>query len=75
MFIKTTPERITIKGYKGSDCTCVALGNSLGLSYDLARKILQNGRYYNNEFHFVKDNPITKSKFTQKHMLRGYVKQ
>ena len=70
MYIKHSPERITIKGYKKDDCTINAIGTALGISYDLARKILQTGVYYNGEFTFVKSNPRTKEAFSQRHHVK-----
>lgn len=66
MYINSSPERITIKGYVKDDCACIAIGNALGISYDLARKILQVGIYYAGEFKFAKSKPRTKPQFTQK---------
>lgn len=71
MYIKYSPARITIKGYKRNNCTINAIGTALGISYDLARKILQTGVYYNGEFTFVKSNPRTKMAFTK----RSHVKR
>ena len=70
MYIKHSPERITIKGYKRDDCTINAIGTALGLSYDLSRKILQTGVYYNGQFSFIKSNPRTKDAFTQRHHVK-----
>lgn len=70
MYIKHSPERITIKGYKRDDCTINAIGTALGISYDLARKILQTGIYYNGEFTFAKSNPRTKEAFMQRHHVK-----
>lgn len=71
MYIKHSPERITIKGYKKDDCTVNAIGSAIGLSYDLSRKILQTAVYYNGKFTFVKSKPRTKDSFTR----RGHVKR
>lgn len=65
MYITHSPKRITIKGYKRNDCTVNAIGNALGLSYDLARKVLQVGQYRNGEFSFYKRSPRTKQEFTR----------
>ncbi|HHT96497.1 MAG TPA: hypothetical protein GXZ90_01210 [Clostridiales bacterium] len=70
MYIKHSPARITIKGYRHDDCTINAIGTALGLSYDLSRKILQTGIYYNGEFTFVKSKPRTKKQFTQKYHVK-----
>jgi hypothetical protein len=66
MYINNSPERITIKGYKRDDCTVNAIGNAIGVSYDLARKILQVGIYYQGKFKFAKSKPRTKLQFTLK---------
>lgn len=70
MYIKHSPERITIKGYERDDCTINAIGTALGLSYDLSRKILQTGIYYNGQFSFIKSNPRTKNEFIQRHHVK-----
>ena len=53
MFIKQSPERITLKGYKRDDCTINAIGNAAGLSYDLARKVLQTAIFHRNVASFL----------------------
>lgn len=70
MYINHSPKRITIKGYKRDDCTVNAIGSALGLSYDLARKILQTGKYYNGEFTFAKSKPRTKLQFTERNHVK-----
>lgn len=64
MFINNSPKKIKVQGYKRDDCTVRAIGNALGLSYDLSRKILQVGCYYNEQFSFLKKGPLTKLEFT-----------
>lgn len=71
MFINHSPERITVKGYKGNDCTMTAIGNAAGLSYDLARKVLQTAIFPNGKMSFVKKGPRTKHQFS----MRGHVKR
>lgn len=62
VFIKRAPVRVAIKGYKGEDCTCNAIGNALNISYDLARKILQTGEFERDKgFAFYKRNPLKKA--------------
>lgn len=61
MFIKKAPKRVGVKGYKTKGCTCNALGNALGLSYDLSMKILQSGDYSNNRFTFKRSQPRTRA--------------
>lgn len=69
MYITHTPDRVAVKGYKRDDCTVIAIGNSLGLSYDLSRKILQTGNYRNGTFTFRKRSPRTKNEFIlQRHV-------
>lgn len=63
MYITQTPERVHVKGYKRDDCTVIAIGNALGISYDLARKILQVGVYSSEGFTFRKRNPLRKDQF------------
>ena len=70
MFIRHAPKRIKIKGYVKHDCTIVALGNALGISYDLARKILQTGIYKNKEFSFMLNNPRTKQQFCKRRHIK-----
>lgn len=68
MYIKHTPSKIAIKGYKKDDCTVIAIGNALGISYDLSRKILQT--VYSRrvtkhgELPFRTENPLAKKYFT-----------
>lgn len=69
MYITHTPKRITLKGYKTDDCTIIAIGNALGLSYDLARKVLQVGSYRNRVFSFRKRNPMTKDEFIRQNHI------
>lgn len=57
MYITQTPERVYVKGYKRDDCTVIAIGNALGISYDLARKALQIGVCNSEGFTFRKSNP------------------
>lgn len=71
MFINHSPERITVKGYKRNDCTMNAIGNAVGISYDLARKVLQTAVFPNGNMSFVKRKPRTKRQFTG----RGHVKR
>lgn len=56
MYINTSPERITVKGYVRDDCTINAFGIALGLSYDLSRKLLQNGTNERNKLTFRQRN-------------------
>ena len=72
MFIKQSPERITLKGYKRDDCTINAIGNAAGLSYDLARKVLQTAIFHRNTtMGFVESKPRTKAQFIMRsHVLR-----
>lgn len=72
MFINHSPERITVKGYKRNDCTMNAIGSAVGISYDLARKVLQTAIFSpRKEMSFVKSKPRTKAQFTG----RGHVKR
>lgn len=64
MYVMKSPKRITVKGYVKDDCTIIAIGNALGISYDLARKVLQVGVYFDNKFAFAKQGPRTKPQFT-----------
>lgn len=64
MYVRKSPRRITVKGYVKDDCTIIAIGNALGVSYDLARKVLQVGVYYDEQFAFAKSSPRTKLQFT-----------
>lgn len=67
MYIKHTPNKVAIKGYKDNDCTVIAIGNALGISYDLSRKILQT--VYSRrvtkhgELPFRTENPLAKEHF------------
>lgn len=73
-YVKMQPERISIKGYKRNDCTINALGNALGLSYDLARKVLQTVRFdkYDN-LTFRKNEPRTKTQFSSRNHVKNVV--
>lgn len=70
MYIKHSPERIKIKGYKRDDCTVNAIGTALGISYDLSRKILQTGICDSEEFKFLKRNPRTKNEFIKRQHVK-----
>lgn len=67
MYIKRIPTKVAIKGYKDNDCTVIAIGNALGISYDLSRKILQT--VYSRrvtkhgELPFRTENPLAKEHF------------
>lgn len=76
MFVNHTPPKVNIKGYKINDCTVNALGNGLGISYNLARKILQTVEHDNfsessERLHFRKKNPFKKSEFSIEHNVHG----
>lgn len=62
MYIKKSPKRVSIKGYKKNDCTIRAIGNVLGISYDLSRKILQTGDFDGINFYY-KNTLKKKSEF------------
>lgn len=65
MYIKHMPEKVTVKGYKYDDCTVIAIGNALGISYDLSRKILQTvGVLVDGKLTFRKQAPRRKDEFT-----------
>lgn len=67
MLVKFRPSRIKIKGYKRNDCSINALGSALGISYDLARKVLQTAVYVKKgEISFLKKRPRTKSELSSK---------
>lgn len=67
MIVNCEPKRINIKGYNKDDCSINALGSALGISYDLARKVLQTSVYMEKgKISFFKKNPRTKSKFSSK---------
>lgn len=73
-YVKKKPERISIKGYKRNDCTINALGNALGLSYDLARKVLQTVRFdKNNNLTFRKKDPRTKTQFSSRNHVKNVI--
>lgn len=69
MCIKHSPVRVNVRGYKRDDCTVIAIGNSLGLSYDLSRKILQTGSYRDGVFSFRKKQPRTKNEFIRQSIV------
>ena len=73
-YIKSAPHRVSVKGYKGSDCTINAIGNSLGISYDLARKLLQTGYLKDEKFSFRINSPRTKNEFTQRGNVRNILR-
>lgn len=67
MLINYEPKRINIKGYVKHDCTVNAIGSALGISYDLARKLLQTGIYKEKgEIDFYESKPRTKLQFSQR---------
>lgn len=66
MYIKQSPEAVSAKEYKRDDCTVNALGNALGISYDLAKKTLQTALPYPSGLQFLKSGPRTKKEFTRK---------
>lgn len=66
MYIKHSPKKISIKGYKKDDCTINSIGTALGVSYDLSRKILQTGYYYEGQFSFAKNEYLPKKYFMQR---------
>lgn len=70
-YIKSVPHRVSIKGYKGNDCTINAIGNTLGISYDLARKLLQTGNFKDGKFSFRIKSPRTKDEFTRRNNVRN----
>lgn len=50
MFIKSKkPTTVNIKELKKDDCTIVAVGNALNISYDLSRKLFQSFKEKNND--------------------------
>lgn len=71
MYITKSPTKVSIKGYKGDDCTINAIGNALNISYDLARKVVQTGRYFNEKFDFHKDVYRTKKEFTESYCIKN----
>lgn len=73
MFIRHTPPKVNIKGYKREDCTVIALGNGLGISYDLARKILQTVEYddFSERLPFRKKSPFKKNQFSIEYHVNG----
>lgn len=73
-YIKSAPHRVSIKGYKGSDCTVNAIGNTLGISYDLARKLLQTGNFEDGKFSFRMKSPRTKNEFTQRTNVKNILR-
>lgn len=74
MYIIHSPERIGIKGYKGNDCTVNALGNALGISYDLSKKVFQTGIVTATGFTFRLNNPRTKAEFIEKRHVKKICK-
>lgn len=66
MYIYKAPERVSLKGYVRDDCTINAIGNTLGLSYDLARKVLQTINFSDDGVTFRKKSPRTKYEFAVK---------
>lgn len=73
-YVKMQPERISIKGYKRNDCTINALGNALGLSYDLARKVLQTVHFdKHNNLTFRKNEPRTKTQFSSRMHVKNVI--
>lgn len=73
-FIRETPSRVKIKGYKKNSCTMIALGNALGISYDLSKKVFQSfimKSIFGDSILFSKDKLLTKQEFTkQSHVER-----
>lgn len=72
MLVKYQPKKIKVKGYVNNDCTINSIGAALGISYDLARKLLQTGVYKNKgELDFYRRGPRTKMEFTMRsHVVR-----
>lgn len=68
MLLINEPERIKVKGYKSNDCTVNAIGNVLGVSYDLSLKALQTVRPErgNDVLDFSVSYKRTKSDFTER---------
>lgn len=67
MLVKYQPKKIKVKGYVNNDCTINSIGAALGISYDLARKLLQTGVYKNKgEIDFYRRNPRTKVEFSMR---------
>ena len=73
-FIRETPSRVKIKGYKKNSCTMIALGNALGISYDLSKKVFQSfimKSMFGDSILFSKEKLLTKQEFTkQSHVER-----
>lgn len=72
MFVRRIPNKVKIAGAKRDDCTIIALGNALNISYDLARKVLQTFVVKDpktKEVLFKKNNPLTKKEY----ILMGHV--
>lgn len=71
-YIHKEPSKIGIKGYKKNNCTMTAIGNALGISYDLAKKILQTYMWTSitrDKIFFREKDPLFKSEFTkQRHV-------
>ena len=67
MLVKYQPKKIKVKGYVNNDCTINSIGTALGISYDLARKLLQTGVYKNKgEIDFYRRGPRTKVEFSMR---------
>lgn len=73
-YIKSAPHRVSIKGYKGNDCTINAIGNTLGISYDLARKLLQTGNFEDGKFSFRMKSPRTKNEFAERDNVKNILR-
>lgn len=74
MFVRRIPNKVKIAGAKRDDCTIIALGNALNISYDLARKVLQTFVVkdpFTKEVLFKKNNPYTKKEY----ILMGHVER
>lgn len=73
MFLKATPQRLVLKGYKTNDCTVNAIGNALGVSYDLSRRYLQRMRFSSKGEHWFANENTPKSQFYRTHVLMGLI--
>ena len=71
MILDMQPHRLNIKGYKRSDCTVISLGNALGISYDLSRKVLQTATGMQGNLVFSKNTTKTKEFFTRRNNILG----
>ena len=60
------PKRVVVKGYKRNDCTVNGIGMALGLSYDLAKKVLQTLEVGQEDISFRKSAPRPKTQFAER---------